>query len=93
MDYLIKNYYNKYETLKINCVRIIYIQNALKNNDLERSLVLANCFINMNTLNSGYGKELEYYINNNCPEMFKKRLEVPEYLMNIIKEKVNYKLN
>ena len=66
------------------------MQNALKNNnDIEKSLVLANCFINMNVFKSAYGKEAEYDVNKNCPEIFKKRLEVPEYLMKVIKEKIN----
>jgi hypothetical protein len=65
------------------------MQNALKNNNIEKSLVLANCFINMNVFKSGYGEEAEYEVHKNCPEMFKGRLEVPEYFINIIKEKVN----
>ena len=88
LDYLIKHYYKNYEPLKFNCVRLIYIENAVKKNGLSRAVVLANCFLNMYTLKSGYCKELVDEINKNCPVMFKKELRVPEFYMNIIKSKI-----
>ena len=32
--------------LKTNCVRILYIENALKNHDIRKAVCLANCFVN-----------------------------------------------
>lgn len=89
MNFLIQKYYKKHEPLKFNCARLIYIEHALKTHDLTRAVVLANCFVNKHTIQSGYAPELEKEIESNCPEMFKNGLRIPEFYMNIIKTKVD----
>lgn len=65
------------------------MEHALKTNDLKRAVVLANCFVNKHTIQSGYEPELEKEIEMNCPDMFKDGLRIPEFYMNIIKTKVD----
>ena len=52
-------------------------------------MVLANCFVNKNTIGSGYEPELEREIEEHCPDMFKNALRIPEFYMNIVKSKVS----
>jgi hypothetical protein len=65
------------------------MEHALKTHDLTRAVVLANCFVNKHTIQSGYAPELEKEIESNCPDMFKNGLRIPEFYMNIIKTKVD----
>ena len=65
------------------------MENALKNNDITRTIVLANCFVNMYTIKSTYSKELMHEIEKNCPNIFKCELRVQEFYMDLIKNKIN----
>ena len=65
------------------------MEHALKTHDLARAVLLANCFVNKHTIQSGYAPELEKEIESNCPVMFKNGLRIPEFYMNIIKTKVD----
>lgn len=60
----------------------------MKKQGLKRAEILANCFLNMYTLKSGYCKELVNEIDNNCPDMFRKELRVPDFYLNVIKSKI-----
>ena len=64
------------------------MEHALKTNELTRALVLANCFVNKYTLQCGYAKELECEIEKNCPKMFKNEIRVPNFYIDIIKDKI-----
>lgn len=80
--------------MKFNCVRFLYIDFAIKKVGLQEAVVLANCFLNMYTIKSVYSEELNKKIVNNCPEIFKKELRVPDFYINIVKSKINkYFLN
>ena len=63
---MIQKYYKKYEPLKFNCARFIYMEHALKTHDLTRAVVLANCFVNKHTIKCGYAPELEKEIEKNA---------------------------
>jgi hypothetical protein len=65
------------------------MEHALKTVELSKAVVLANCFVNKNTIGSGYEPELEREIEEHCPDMFKNGLRIPEFYMNIIKSKVS----
>jgi hypothetical protein len=64
------------------------MEHVLKTKELSRAVVLANCFVNKHTMKSVYGPELENEIEKNCPDMFKNGLRVPEFYMDIIKQKI-----
>lgn len=65
------------------------MEHALKTVELSKAVVLANCFVNKNTIGSGYEPELEKEIEEYCPDMFKNGLRIPEFYMNIVKSKVS----
>tara|TARA_E500000178_G_C17002247_1_gene746290 strand:- start:1028 stop:1309 length:282 start_codon:yes stop_codon:yes gene_type:complete len=89
LDELVKLYYKPYEPLKFNCARLLYIEHALKKNKITRAVSLANCFINMYSLKCSYADEIMSEIKNNCPEIFKNELRVPEFYMNNVKNILN----
>ena len=64
------------------------MEHALKTVELSKAVVLANCFVNKNTIGSGDEPELEREIEEHCPDMFKNGLRIPEFYMNIVKSKV-----
>jgi hypothetical protein len=66
----------------------MYIEHAQKILGFNRSFVLANCFLNINTFRSSYSKELIYEINKYCPSILQKKLQVPDFYLNLIKSKV-----
>ena len=86
---MIKEYYREHEPLKFNCVRFIYIEHAIKKVGLSRAVVLANCFLNMYTLKSGYGEVLNKEIEKCCPYMFRSELRVPDFYLYTVKSKIS----
>ena len=84
-----KIYYNKNEPIKFNCARLIYIEHAIKNNTIEKSVKLANCFVNMYTINSVYNENTKKEIIENCPTLFKNGIRIPDYYMILVKELIN----
>lgn len=71
-----------------NCVRLIYLEHAIKFNSLEKSIMLSNCFLNRYSIKSKYDYKLECEIDKYCPVLFKNEIRVPEFYMNMIKSKV-----
>lgn len=75
-------------------MRLIYLEHALKTNDIKKSILLANCFVNINVLKCEYNNELIKSVNENCPNIFKNELRVPEfYIENINNIKKKFKIN
>ena len=67
----------------------MYIEHAVKNNTLEKSIKLANCFVNMHTMNSVYNENTKKDIIENCPVIFKNGLRIPDYYMILVKNLIN----
>ena len=75
-------------------MRLIYLEHALKTNDIKKSILLANCFVNINVLKCEYNNELIKSVNDNCPNIFKNELRIPQFYMNnIINIKKKLKIN
>lgn len=67
----------------------MYIEHAIKNNTLEKSIKLANCFVNMHTINSVYSENTKKEINKNCPTVFKNGIRIPDYYTILVKNLIN----
>lgn len=61
---------------------------AVKKVDLSKAYVLANCFLNLNTIKCKYHNLLNLEIENNCPDIFKKELRIPEFYLELVKKKL-----
>ena len=70
-------------------MRILYIENALKNHDIRKAVCLANCFVNKYAINCKYPGVLEKEIEKNCPTIFKNELRVPDFYLKIIKSYIS----
>lgn len=77
--------------MDVNCLRIIYIENAwLKMGlDLNKSIVTANCFVNIHHIKAAYCNEINERVNYYCPEIFKNGIHIPQYYKLIIKNTIN----
>lgn len=62
----------------------MYLENALKTNNLETSIKLANCFVNVHTMKSVYSPELQKEIDKNCPIHLKNNLRIPDFYMLLV---------
>lgn len=51
--------------------------------------MLANCFLNMYTLKSGYGEVLNKEVEKYCPDMFRSELRVPNFYLDTVKSKIS----
>jgi len=80
----VKKYYKNNENLETNCIFLLYLQNAMKENSFTKSLMLANSFINRFKYGCKYSHSLEENINNNCPKLFEKEMRVPEFYLQSI---------
>lgn len=66
----------------------MYLEHALKYNNLNRAIVLSNCFMNRMTIGSGYKSDVEKDVDKYCPNVFNNGIRIPEFYLNIIKSKI-----
>jgi len=67
----------------------MYIEHALKKNNLEVSVKLANCFVNIHTISSVYSSDVQKEIDKNCPLCFKNGIRIPDFYIILIKKLIN----
>ena len=63
------------------------MENAIKKiKDINKVLLLANCFLNINIYNCEYNDEIKKNVNNYCPDIFKNSLRIPPFYLDYIKK-------
>lgn len=57
---------------------------CIKKLTVEKSIILANSYVNIINLKSKYPNELEYKIMVNCPEILKNNLNIPYFYKKLV---------